>query len=789
MNSQLDQFCALFPNENVLQDHLVELLSRLEGISGVRKLQGANERGKDIIFYHEGPFGRKRLNACVVKNTTISGSVSSQSGARTVLFQAQQAFDTPYVNPTGADERVEHVFVISPQATSPDAIDSIKGGLQQRSGQVTFLCGSDLLDVFKTTWPELLAFEGDFLARYLNDLRLQLDTNPVMSALVLRHSIVEPAAQVLTEIYVPQRLLVQLCEFKPKTLSWYKDLLSSRVSLAEVEDAAFNLSILAGLLINARIWLDGGDADRKSYIAATRVLRDTAVVLPALWEEAYRALFLKFEEHTPGRNIAEVQLRTEDPSIPEQYADAIEVAKRCWAALATALADHQVRVRRMPQSILPILLDPIYPRHCALIEAADRSPLAVEKTSWAVTKDIQISQFAELSQSLLITAPAGFGKTSFCKYHALRDAHHLLKNSGFVLPIYVPLHQIGDRPVRTFADLFANSEQLKDLLTSSTRAAVPFRRIRLYLDGLDEIANSDQRRTIINRALSSQLAWPVQVIVTARDHVYDDYLAVLPRVKLSGFRDSEITQFVRNWLKDDSARITSFDLEIARHRPLHELMAVPLLATLLIGVFRKTSRLPGTRVELYEMCVDLLCGGWDLVKNIQRRGRFEAHVKLTLLKALAGHLHAFRLRQAELQDIKVALRVSISQLEDDPEAILDEVLQDGLLVRSGRVFLFSHFSFQEYLAAKNLVDPTGKKQAKALRLYLLGDDWWKDVIEYYIGLLDNPHMAHEWIAGIVRGMLRSVNNSVQSEIRSRCSALERALGQAYPLFTAPAILK
>src|SRR5688572_19200174 len=80
MTSQLDQFCALFPTEKELQDVLVELLGRFKGVTGVRKLQGTTERGKDIIFYHLGPFGSRRLNACVVKNTSITGSVASASG-------------------------------------------------------------------------------------------------------------------------------------------------------------------------------------------------------------------------------------------------------------------------------------------------------------------------------------------------------------------------------------------------------------------------------------------------------------------------------------------------------------------------------------------------------------------------------------------------------------------------------------------------------------------------------------------------------------------------------------
>src|ERR1017187_250276 len=190
MASELDQFSTLFASERELQHTLLQLLSKLDGVTGVRLLQGPTERGKDIVFYHQNPFGARRLIACVVKNTAITGSVGSSGGARTVLLQCQQAFDSPYTNASGQEERVEHVYVISPHCTSPDAMDSIKGALHYRSGQVTFLCGSDLLDIFKQTWPSFLAFNGDFLGRYLNDLRLRVDTNPVSSALALRHSII-----------------------------------------------------------------------------------------------------------------------------------------------------------------------------------------------------------------------------------------------------------------------------------------------------------------------------------------------------------------------------------------------------------------------------------------------------------------------------------------------------------------------------------------------------------------------------------------------------------------------
>ena len=85
-----------FDSEGLLQQAIAGLLRRMPNVTGVQILQGAQEYGKDVIFYVPG-LADTLLCACVVKNTVISGQVSSTSGARTVFLQAQQALDTPHV--------------------------------------------------------------------------------------------------------------------------------------------------------------------------------------------------------------------------------------------------------------------------------------------------------------------------------------------------------------------------------------------------------------------------------------------------------------------------------------------------------------------------------------------------------------------------------------------------------------------------------------------------------------------------------------------------------------------
>src|SRR6202034_4341790 len=91
--------------------------------------------------------------------------------------------------------------------------------------------------------------------------------------------------------------------------------------------------------------------------------------------------------------------------------------------------------------------------------------------------------------SLLITGPAGFGKTTFCKWHAIHDANRLVQKQAKVLPVYRALHSLSRGTIGRFDDTFFPEEELKSLVQQQTAGQSPFSRIRLYLDGLDEVTS------------------------------------------------------------------------------------------------------------------------------------------------------------------------------------------------------------------------------------------------------------------------------------------------------------
>jgi predicted NACHT family NTPase len=274
------------------------------------------------------------------------------------------------------------------------------------------------------------------------------------------------------------------------------------------------------------------------------------------------------------------------------------------------------------------------------------------------------------------------------------------------------------------------------------------RPLRVYLDGLDEIGDGTLREHALRLAQTSEAeGLNCQVIMTARDYLHDPLLTWVPRVSLGGLTDCELRSLAMQWLDSDVAVTEDLLRQLNALPSVKTLARVPLLATVTILVFKRTRRIPANRARLYLTFANMLCGGWDLAKGIVRLSRFDLNSKMHVLSSLASELHFARLRRFDdARFRRVSRRVLSRGKVGESGTLLEEVLRDGLVSRTANDLHFSHLTFQEFLAAKEILgDPNASRMDMVLAQYLKGDNWWKEVLAFAIGLSENPERTAEWL--------------------------------------------
>jgi predicted NACHT family NTPase len=412
--------------------------------------------------------------------------------------------------------------------------------------------------------------------------------------------------------------------------------------------------------------------------------------------------------------------------------------------------------------------------------AAQLPALIDEAVLATVTVTTTNKELMDSGVDALITAPAGFGKTSFCRWNVLNDLRNLKEENSSVIPVLIPLHQVVVDTSTTAESLFFSGASLAEMWSKrrSSDGEKVTRRFRVYLDGLDEVPDVRKQRAILGFARDlKELEPSTHIVLTGREHVAGSHLNMMSRLHMAEMNDGQINELFDQWFSDSTDRKDAFKYQLESVPSIKQVIRVPLLATLVLSVYESTSTLPESRIRLYDMFIALMAGGWDVAKRVHRETQFGPQPKTTVLQYLAGRLHLNESREASRSQFKSAVRTLLPALESRSDALLEEIVHDGLLVPVASGYAFSHLSFQEYLAAKDLMEPKGKKASEALGRYLSGNQWWKEVLSFYVALSGQPKEMELFIRAEA---LKSARKSLDGQILHKTIGLLKEIAVAYP---------
>jgi NACHT domain len=305
----------------------------------------------------------------------------------------------------------------------------------------------------------------------------------------------------------------------------------------------------------------------------------------------------------------------------------------------------------------------------------------------------------------------------------------------------------------------------------------------VLLDGLDEVADTEQRRQVSDWVARWIEQYPRNDwIISARPDGYRTApVAGALVMQVRGFTDEQVAAFLDGWfLAVEKQRGGGAGEEVLRRARLQarelldkvmatpnlrDLAVNPLLLTMIANVHLYRGALPGSRADLYrEICEVLL---WRRGESKGLAGVLPGDKKTILLNALAFGMMRRRVRDLPRAEVLAELESSLSRMSTPmtAEEFLGEVQSYGILVeRESDQLAFAHLTFQESLAAAHI-------RSKGLGDVLadaVNDSWWRETTLLYVAQSDADRIVRACVdAGTVAAWSLAFDCAAESGDLSR----------------------
>ncbi len=372
---------------------------------------------------------------------------------------------------------------------------------------------------------------------------------------------------------------------------------------------------------------------------------------------------------------------------------------------------------------------------------------------------------------VVLLGDPGSGKTTLLRYYAVKlaqgkSAELGLANNDHWLPILIYMRDWAkNSSISLFSHLYDFSENTLHVTLPQGFFEYWWQgRSLVLLDGLDEVIDESIRSTLVNKLVCVlESAQQNAVVITSRPWGYRrDYFRTesFPHFNLLPFDDAQIQEFVENWYSSRNensqkarSMVSNLQESLATSDRVKQLVANPLLLTIVVLIHRYQDDLPKRRHQLYDKAVNTLLKSWDRTgKGLteQQKSFFKVLDRdddlRKILSVLAKWIHSQYISNVQSggtlireKELLEELSLIIMQKGIEPDRADQEAKRfisfirdrSGLINEYGQgLYGFVHKTFQEYLTAEAIQKETRYDFPKMLSFVRdkLHHQHWREVV-------------------------------------------------------------